>query len=291
VNSRASLSLPADPTDAQAAGGPARCPRYAALQMLGVRDPQHKCAQVIGFPLIQGQFDADAVFPEPPDLPGRPERPLLVPPNQVRQRSVHTQSGRAILVHSLAHIELNAVNLALDVIWRFPGLPTSFYTDWWSVAREEAHHFGLLRQHLASLGHQYGDFPAHQGLWEMAQKTREDLLARLALVPRILEARGLDMSPLIRDKLMQAGDSAGAAILDVILRDEIGHVAIGNRWYRWICAQRGLDSLQAFDDLALHYRAPVQRGPFNLDARRAAGFDEAELRQLMATQPKAGTGP
>ena len=258
--------------------------------MLGVRDPLDKCAQVIGFPLIQGQPDADAVFDEPPDLPGRPERPLLVPPTEVRQRSVHTLAGRAILIHSLAHIELNAVNLALDMIWRFPGLPRAFYTDWWIVAREEARHFGLLRHHLASLGHQYGDFPAHQGLWETAQKTRDDLLARLALVPRILEARGLDMSPLIRDKLLQAGDGPGAAILDVILRDEIGHVAIGNHWYRWVCAQRGLDCLQAFADLAQRYHAPVQRGPFNLAARRAAGFDEAELSQLMATQPKAGAG-
>ena len=259
--------------------------------MLAVRNPEDKCRQVIGFPAGQAQLDTEAALDEPPDLPGRPERPLLVPPTQVRQRSVHTREGRAVLIHSLAHIELNAVNLALDVIWRFPGLPDAFYADWWTVAREEARHFGLLRQHLASLGHQYGDFPAHQGLWEMAEKTRDDLLARLALVPRILEARGLDMSPLIRDKLIQAGDADGAAILEVILHDEIGHVAIGNRWYRWVCAQRGLDSVQTFADLALRYRAPAQRGPFNLAARRAAGFDEAELSQLTATQTHAGTGP
>ena len=291
MNSRVSLSLPAEASGAQAPPTLARCPRQTALQLLALRNPEDKCSQVMGFPVGDGQFDTETVFAEPTDLPGRPEQPLLVPPTQVKQRSAHTLAGRAVLVHSLAHIELNAVNLALDVIWRFPGLPATFYTDWWTVAQEEARHFGLLRQHLVSLGHQYGDFPAHQGLWEMAEKTRDDLLARLALVPRILEARGLDMSPLIRDKLLQAGDTAGAAIMDVILRDEIGHVAIGNRWYRWVCVQRGLDSLQTFTDLAQRYRAPVQRGPFNLEARRAAGFDEAELRQLITTPTKAGTGP
>jgi uncharacterized ferritin-like protein (DUF455 family) len=136
---------------------------------------------------------------------------------------------------------------------------------------------------LQGLNHRYGDFTAHNGLWDMAEKTKDNLLARLALVPRTLEARGLDMSPLIRDKLKQAGDLDGAAILDVILHDEIGHVAIGNRWYRQVCAERQLDPLKTYATLAVTHRAPVQRGPFNLEARRAAGFDEAELSALTAT--------
>lgn len=217
----------------------------------------------------------------PADLPGRPARPELVPPIQVKQRSVQTPQGRAVLLHALAHIEFNAINLALDAIWRYPGLPAAFYRDWFKVAREEAYHFDLLNRHLATLGHRYGDFPAHNGLWDMAARTGNDLLARLALVPRTLEARGLDASPLIRSKLAQAGDAEGAAILDIILRDEIGHVAIGNHWYRHFCAEAGREPIAAYAELALQYGAPRQRGPFNLEARRAAGFDEEELRALL----------
>jgi len=148
------------------------------------------------------------------------------------------------------------------------------------VAREEALHFTLLREHLQSLGFDYGSFPAHNALWEMAEKTQHDLLARIALVPRTLEARGLDASPAVKAKLLAVGDTRGGEILDVILRDEIGHVAIGNRWYRWLCAERGLDPLAACDELAQRYGAPRPRGPFNLEARRAAGFDDAELHAL-----------
>lgn len=216
-------------------------------------------------------------------LPGRPAVPLLVPPSQVRQRSVQSPEGRAALLHALAHIEFNAVNLALDIVWRFAGMPAPFYRDWIGVAREEASHFELLNQHLGTLGHAYGDFPAHDGLWEMAEKTRGDLLARLALVPRILEARGLDASPLIRDKLAAVGDARGAAILQIILHDEIGHVAIGNRWYRQLCGERGLEPVACHAKLADRYGAPRLRGPFNVAARRAAGFDEAELAALRAS--------
>jgi uncharacterized ferritin-like protein (DUF455 family) len=135
---------------------------------------------------------------------------------------------------------------------------------------------------LATTGYAYGDFPAHNGLWEMAEKTSANLLARLALVPRTLEARGLDAAPLIRDKLRSVGDVRGASILETILRDEIGHVAIGNRWYRWLCDQRDLDPLTTYGQLAQSYDAPRLRGPFNLAARRAAGFDERELAALQA---------
>jgi uncharacterized ferritin-like protein (DUF455 family) len=234
-------------------------------------------------------INTEQSLPAPATLassPGRPAQPVLVAPSQLKHRSVHTEQGRVILLHALAHIEFNAINLALDVVWRFTGMPNAFYQDWLRVAHEEAYHFGLLNARLAALGHRYGDFPAHNGLWEMATKTADDLLARLALVPRTLEARGLDASPAIRAKLAQAGDHESAAILDIILQDEIGHVAIGNHWYRFVCQERGLDPVQAYDRLAQQYRAPRLRGPFNLEARRQAGFDEQELALLQAAETR-----
>ena len=173
--------------------------------------------------LNAAETGADALLLAPATLPGRPPRPLLVSPKDVPQRSLSTVSGRAALIHALAHIEFNAVNLALDIVWRFPSMPDNFYLQWAQVASEEATHFAMLRAHLQTLGFDYGDFPAHDGLWEMAAKTQSDLLARLALVPRTLEARGLDVSPAIRNKLLAVGDHDGAAILEVILRDEIRH--------------------------------------------------------------------
>ena len=195
---------------------------------------------------------------------------------------MQSTEGRAALIHALCHIEFNAVNLALDVVWRFDGLPEAFYRDWIAVAAEEAKHFLLLSAHLRTFGHDYGNFSAHDGLWQMADKTRHDVLARIALVPRTLEARGLDASPLVRAKLAGAGDMAGAAIIDEILADEIGHVAIGNHWYRWLCAERGIAPIATYARLAAEYDAPRQKGPFNLTARRAAGFDETELAALCA---------
>ena len=215
-------------------------------------------------------------------IPGRPARPRMVPHTELKARSMRTVEGRAALIHALAHIELNAIDLALDIVWRFPGMPEDFYRQWMGVAQEEALHFELLRNHLRGLGFDYGDFPAHNTLWDMAEKTRDDLLARLALVPRTLEARGLDASPQIKAKLIGAGDHRGGEILDIILRDEIGHVAVGNRWYRWLCAERGLDPVATYPLLAARHDAPRPRGPFNLEARRAAGFQEDELVALMA---------
>jgi uncharacterized ferritin-like protein (DUF455 family) len=182
-----------------------------------------------------------------------------------------------------AHIEFNAINLALDICWRFAGMPEAFYRDWLRIAQEEAKHFTLLREHLLSLGFDYGDFDAHNALWDMAERTKHDLLARIALVPRTLEARGLDASPAVKRKLVGAGDHRAGEILDVILNDEIGHVAAGNRWYRFVCEQRGLDPIATYAELATRYQAPKLRAPFNLEARRAAGFDEAELAALTAT--------
>lgn len=218
-----------------------------------------------------------------PGIPGRPARVELVAPASLAQRSVHTQEGRAVLIHALAHIEFNAINLALDAVWRFAGMPEAYYRDWMQVAQEESMHFEMLSRHLQSMGHVYGDFPAHDGLWEMAMRTQDDLLARLALVPRTLEARGLDASPLIRHKLASAGDKVGAGLLDIILRDEIGHVAIGNRWFRWLCEQNSELPLDAYERLARRYRAPKLKGPFNVKARLEAGFDEAELARLQSS--------
>jgi uncharacterized ferritin-like protein (DUF455 family) len=224
-------------------------------------------------------LDTARIFSAPTGIPGRP--PIkLVPPAQLGLRSVHTLEGRAVLIHALAHIEFNAINLALDVIWRFANMPDKFYYDWLQVAQEECEHFGLLNQHLQTLGFQYGDFSGHDGLWEMAERTQDDVLARLALVPRTLEARGLDASPAVRHKLASGGDRAGAAIIDIILRDEIGHVAIGNHWYRWLCTERGLDPINTYAELATTYRAPKLKGPFNVEARLAAGFDAAEIALL-----------
>ncbi|MFL9879092.1 ferritin-like domain-containing protein [Herbaspirillum rhizosphaerae] len=210
-------------------------------------------------------------------IPGRPARPELVSPLLVKHRSMRTEEGRATMIHALAHIEFNAINLALDVIWRFPDMPEAFYVDWLLVASEEAYHFSLLAAHLQVLGYAYGDFPAHNSLWDMAEKTRSDILARIALVPRTMEARGLDAAPPVRNKLAQAGDQAAAEILDIIMRDEIGHVAIGNRWYGWLCKQRDLDPIATFANLSVEFKAPVMRGPFNMKARRAAGFTDEEL--------------
>lgn len=213
-------------------------------------------------------------------LPGRPPRPQLVSPLAVPRRSAHTPAGRAALVHALAHIEFNAINLALDAVYRFRGLPHDYYRDWLRVAREEAEHFALLRGHLRVLGHEYGDFPAHDGLWDMAVQTAHDPLARMALVPRVLEARGLDASPAVIAKFAGAGDTAAVAILTIIANDEVEHVRIGTYWYRHLCKQRGVDSLATFKQLLRTYNAPRVRPPFHVDARRAAGFTDAELAAL-----------
>jgi uncharacterized ferritin-like protein (DUF455 family) len=226
------------------------------------------------------EVDTNAELQASATIPGRPARPELVPPRLVGRRSMVTVEGRAMLIHALAHIEFNAVNLALDALWRFPGMPAGYYTDWLRVAKEEAYHYSMLAAHLKSLGHEYGDFPAHDSLWEMVEKTREDILARMALVPRTLEARGLDAIPPLRAKIAQAGDMAAAAILDIILRDEIGHVEIGNRWYGYLCEQRGLEPRSTYDELAARYEAPLLKGPFNIGARRMAGFSEEELKRF-----------
>ncbi len=254
--------------------------RAAALRALAIADPATKVAAVQALVAEPPPVDPVPALRAEGPLPGRPPRPQLVPPAQVPQRSPFTREGRAALLHAVAHIEFNAINLALDAIWRFPGLPEPYYRDWLRVAGEEALHFGLLVEHLATLGHAYGDFDAHDGLWEMVQKTAHDVLARMALVPRTLEARGLDATPPMQARLRKAGDERAVAILDVILRDEVGHVAIGNHWFRWLCERDGLDPLATYETLAQRHGAPRPRGPFNLEARSAAGFRPDELARL-----------
>ncbi|MEB2348203.1 MAG: ferritin-like domain-containing protein [Comamonadaceae bacterium] len=260
--------------------------RERALRVLCLGDVDEKLAGALA---LQAQaatlpIAIAASITPPRALPGLPTRPALLPPTQVPRRSPASVEGRAALVHAIAHIEFNAVNLALDAVWRFPGMPEAYYRDWTRVAAEEAHHFALLRTHLRTfLAHDYGDFPAHQGLWSMCEQTGGDIVARMALVPRTLEARGLDATPLIQRKLRAVGtpDALDAvAILDLILREEIGHVAIGNHWYHWLCTQRSLEPLAHYQRLARHYRAPRAKPPLNGAARRAAGFTDAELHWL-----------
>lgn len=210
-------------------------------------------------------------------IPGKPE---LVQPKDVLQRNPGTPEGRARLVHAILHIEFSAINLALDHAARFRGMPKDYYTDWIGVAEEEAEHFKLLRERLASLGCRYGDFPAHAGLWEMAEKTTDDVLARMALVPRLLEARGLDATPPIQRKLEQAGDHDSARVLDIILRDEIGHVGLGDRWFRRLCNERNLEPEATYRDLLRRFKAPWPQAPMNDEARLKAGFTAEELAAL-----------
>lgn len=259
--------------------------RLTALHLLSISDPTLKGQGVarlredylnghVALDVSRGITDDGVV------IPGRPENPILVNPGLVKRRSMHTQEGRAVLIHALAHIEFNAINLALDAIWRFPHMPQQYYEDWLRVAQEEAYHFDLLNQHLKVQGFQYGDFPAHNSLWEMVSKTTDSLLARMALVPRTMESRGLDALPPIQEKLAQANDPETVKILQIILNDEVGHVQIGNYWFNYLCQRESVDPIKAYADLMEKYEAPKLRGPFNYLARKAAGFTEAELLAL-----------
>jgi uncharacterized ferritin-like protein (DUF455 family) len=215
-------------------------------------------------------------------VPGRPDRPLLVPPKALASRGLGSKAGQVALLHAVAHIEFNAVNLAWDAVYRFRGLPRDFYDDWVGVADDEGRHFGLLAARLAARGAAYGDLPAHDGLWDMARKTSGDALARMALVPRVLEARGLDVTPGMIARLRAVGDTASAEVLAVILAEEVAHVAAGTRWFGHLCRQRGLDPEATFLALVHQHAAGAVRPPFNVDARRAAGFGRKEMAGLEA---------
>ncbi|KZE33847.1 uncharacterized ferritin-like protein (DUF455 family) [Crenobacter luteus] len=253
---------------------------YAALRE---PDPAAKCAAVRALrrDWLAGRLERDDTAGAPAlSAPGRPARPELVDPRRVPRRGIASREGHGALIHAIAHIEFNAINLALDAAWRFAGLPDDYVGDWLRVADEEARHFGLLADRLAALGYAYGDFTAHNGLWDMADKTRHDVLLRMALVPRILEARGLDVTPGIQKRLAEAGDAETVALLDVIYRDEIGHVEIGNYWFTWLCDARGLEPLATFRALLAEHDVSALSGPFNWPARRAAGFTEFEQKML-----------
>jgi uncharacterized ferritin-like protein (DUF455 family) len=216
------------------------------------------------------------------ETPGRPGRLELVPPRQLVARKLSTPDGRAAMIHAVVHIEFNAINLAWDAVQRFRDMPESFHADWVRIAAEEAEHFGLMAERLADLGHEYGDFPAHDGLWEMARRTAHDPLVRMALVPRVLEARGLDVTPGIIGRFRAAGDEETATRLGVILCEEVGHVAAGTYWFRSICEQRQLNAASLYFALLEEYMTGEIRGPLNLADRRRAGFDANELERLEA---------
>jgi uncharacterized ferritin-like protein (DUF455 family) len=263
--------------------------RASALHALATDCPVEKCNTVQALSVGDRDLLGNEALQAQPllsNLPGKPDKPELVYATMVERRSVATANGRAALIHALAHIELNAVNIALDAIWRFSGMPTQYYLQWLSVAKDEARHFFLLQNHLRTLGFSYGDFTAHNGLWDMAELTKHDVLARMALVPRTLEARGLDASPQVRNKLLSAGDRKAADIVNIILHDEVGHVFIGNHWYNWLCGQRNLDPVATYAELAQKHGAPKLIGPFNIEARKQAGFSDHELALLHEINPK-----
>lgn len=222
--------------------------------------------------------------PALPSRPGRPEKPELIPPKQMKKRSLHTLKGRIALLHALAHIELNAVDLALDIVARFTTerVPHSFFDGWMQVAFEEAKHFRLVRDRLRDLGADYGDVPAHDGLWQAAHDTRNDLTARLAVVPLILEARGLDVTPALQAKMRETGDHTSAEVLDIIYNDEKGHVAVGAKWFRFLCAREKKDPSATFKELVrTNFRSPL-KPPFNDIARAEAGLTPSFYRSLVS---------
>ena len=255
----------------------------ASRQCLDARDPAQKLAlthrHASAFRAGRLLIAADSVV-EPINDPGRPSKPRLIEPRQLPQRGLGTSEGRAALIHAIAHIEFNAINLAWDAVYRFRGMPDEYYADWVGVADDEARHFAMLSDRLGELGHGYGDFDAHNGLWEMAVTTAGSCLQRMALVPRVLEARGLDVTPGMITRLRKVGDVATADILETILAEEVGHVGAGSRWFAWCCAQSGLEPEATFADLIDTHMRGSLRGPFNNDARALAGFTNAELAHL-----------
>ncbi len=214
------------------------------------------------------------------EIPGRPDKPELVSPFEVPNRKPSTKEGHASLIHALAHIEFNAINLALDACYRFQDMPLDYYQNCLQVAAEEVYHFQLLNEHMQNIGFTYGDFVAHNGLWLMSVKTEDDFIARMALIPRTLEARGIDAVPEMQKKLQLINDARGIEILEIIKQDEIKHVTFGDKWFKYACDKQGLDAENYFFELLEKYDAPKIRGPFNRIDRKKAGFTEFELDKL-----------
>lgn len=266
---------------------PANPPSLAAgaVAILSAADPAQKVAlsRVVAARWRDGGMAVGVATP--PARPARPARPPLQPPREMkRRRNLGAVAGRIALIHALAHIELNAIDLGWDIIARFctADLPRDFFADWVGVAAEEAEHFALLAARLEALGAAYGDLPAHDGLWEAAAATAHDLLARLAVVPLVLEARGLDVTPAMMRRLERAGDGDSAAILARIYADEIGHVAVGARWFAALCALRGLDPAATYRDRVRRHFSGALKPPFNDAARTAAGMPAAFYAPLAA---------
>lgn len=257
----------------------------AAQQCLAETDPLRKVALTQGHAAAfrRGllKVPANAPAPAPICMPGRPPQLQQVHPREVPRRKLGSVEGRAGFIHAIAHIELNAIDLAWDAVYRFRGLPPAFFADWVSCADDESRHFLLLRERLLACGHDYADFPAHNGLWEMCEKTAHDGLARMALVPRVLEARGLDVTPGLIAKLRACDDAETADVLEIILREEVAHVAAGSRWYRWYCERAGVEPRARFKELLVEYAGGYLHGPFNIEARLLAGFDADELASLV----------
>ncbi|MCW8925507.1 MAG: ferritin-like domain-containing protein, partial [Xanthomonadales bacterium] len=246
-------------------------------ECLGITSPEDKCCAVteLWVAAEAGQCEFDPHTPVTPiGNAGHPAKPELVDPTRVKRRRLGSVQGRAALIHAIAHIEFNAINLALDAVYRFRDMPRQYYLDWLSVAADEARHYRLLSQRLQVLGFEYGDFPAHNGLWEMAQRTADDCLKRMALVPRVLEARGLDVTPGMIERLEDAGDIETVRILGVILEEEVRHVKIGSHWFHDCCDKRGLEPEATFLALLRDHFSGQLRGPFNMPARMQAGFTQ-----------------
>ncbi len=253
-----------------------------ARAALAESDPVHKASRTLRAWQVyqEGGWSGGLPAGKDPPAAGRPPRPVLVPPRQLPRRSPGCPEGHAALIHAVVHIEFTAINLALDAALRFHGLPEDYHRDWLRVAAEEARHFGMLSEHLAGLGWHYGDFDAHNGLWELAMETAHDPLHRMALIPRCMEARGLDVNPAMARRLRKLGDDDGADILDIILEDEIGHVAVGDRWFRYLCRERELEPAETFLELVRRYLGDMPHGKFHHQARQAAGFSREELERL-----------
>lgn len=230
---------------------------------------------------LAGSVYYDADYPVSHEVIGAlPLKVKLVSPREVERRRLFSPEGKAAMIHALCHIEYNAINIALEAIYRFREMPNPYYLDWLNVAAEEAYHYGLLSAHLTTYGYEYGDFTAHNSLWEMTEKTRHDVLHRMALVPRLLEARGLDVTPEIAKKLWQANDPIACEILSIIFHDEINHVRVGNRWYAYVCEQRSLCPIETFAQLLSQYAPTYIRGPIAEQARLKAGFKNSELKLI-----------
>jgi uncharacterized ferritin-like protein (DUF455 family) len=257
----------------------------AALACIEIHEPAEKasCAALLYQRWCAGQLDVVTVSePVRIESPGRPVRPQLVNPKQVPKRGFNSRSGLNKLAHAIAHIEFNAINLALDAVYRYRDMPDDFYADWLRVAAEESSHFIMLSEYLQSHKVKYGDYDAHNGLWEMALKTEHDVMVRMALVPRVLEARGLDVTPAMIAKLKKAGEQQLVDILEVIHKEEIGHVLIGTKWFNFVCRKRGLSPYEVFTDLLKNHVNGLIQGPFDETSRLQAGFTEEEIQRLVA---------